>query len=195
MATPKNCSKCETGAGVNFCIGCEAYFCEEDYQHHRGKMADELCRLIECGNALQDKINRATQHKYSNSSLLIQIDEWQRVTIEKVEQIAEQARQQVVKLLNSKDMEIKTQFEKFSQELIQLKETENLVERDLERLEQTIYQLNQDLKRLSQTPEIELHTERSNQIVWDSLIYVVEKSVNGKFISRPFFLVQERSVL
>jgi hypothetical protein len=56
--------------------------------------------------------------------------------------------------MNSKKVKVKAQFEKFSQKLIQLKETNDFVKHDFKRLEQTVHQLNQDLKQLSQVPEI-----------------------------------------
>jgi hypothetical protein len=104
-------------------------------------------------------------------------------------------------------VEIKSHFEKFSQELVQLKETEDFVEHDLKRLQQTVHELNQELKRLTEPPEIELCMEQSNQIVWDTLIYVQEKpsfaakqqrqqqEVNGKCIVRSVFLVRESPML
>jgi predicted protein tyrosine phosphatase len=175
MATSKSCSKCEKGKGVYFCTGCEEYFCKKDYHDHREKMVNKLEGFIGDRNGLHVKINNVTHQKDSRSPLLIQIDEWQIAIIKKVEEIAEQARRQVERLLNTKKVEITAQFEKFSQELIELKETEDFIENDLERLEQTIQQLNQDLQKLSETPAIEVHTEQSKQIAWDSLIYVQEK--------------------
>jgi chromosome segregation ATPase len=175
MATPKSCSKCEKGTGAYYCVGCEAYFCKRDYQQHREKMANQLDGFIENRNELQEQINKVTDEKGFRSPLLAEIDDWQRTTIEKVEKVAKQARQQVIELLNSKKVNIKSRFANFSQELIQLKETEDFVEYDLKRLEQTVHQLNEELTRLSAPPEIELCMEQSNQIAWDTLIYVKEK--------------------
>lgn len=165
-------------------------------------MANQWDGFIKNRNELQEQINKGTDGKNFLSPLLAEIDDWQRKTIEKVEKAAKQARQQVIELLNSKKVNIKSRFENFSQELIQLKETEDFVEYDLKRLEQTIHQINQDIKRLSAPPEIELCMEKSNQIAWDTLIYVKEKpsfaakqqtqqKVNGEFISRFFFSVRE----
>jgi hypothetical protein len=81
----------------------------------------------------------------------------------------------VKQILNSKRIEITTQFETLSQELVQRKETEDFVETDLAQLRQKIQQLNQNLKSLNQPPAIELHTEQSDKIVWNRLIYVEEE--------------------
>jgi phage-related minor tail protein len=130
-----------------------------------------------CGdrNDLQDKINKATQNKDSHSPLLARIDEWQGTTIEKVKQVAEQARNEAKRLLDSKRTEITSQFEKVSKELVQIKETEDFVEQDLVRLKQTVHQLNQSLKELAQPPTIELRTEQSDRIEWNRLMYVEAK--------------------
>ncbi len=197
MAAPKSCSKCEKGRGTFHCVGCDAYFCRRCYERHRQEMANQLEGFIGQHNELRQQINKETEEKNFDSPLLIEIEDWQRKTIEKVKKVAEQAKQQIVKLLNSKKTEIKSEFEKFSEELIQLKESEDFLEYDLERLKQTVDQLNQKLRKLSKQPEIELCKEKSHQIEWDTLIYTREKTSFaapqpspkpiGKFIIRFFF--------
>ena len=167
---------CVKGTGRYFCTGCKKYFCKNDFHSHRETLTNELDEYIEDRNALQEKIIHATQQKDIHSPLLRQIDEWQQITIEKVKKTAEQARQNVKQILNSKRIEIKSEFDKFSQELRQLKETEDYAEQDLEKLKQTISRLKRDLKQLEQPPAIELHVEESQNIAWSRLIYVAEKT-------------------
>jgi len=157
----------------------------KDFRSHRDTLFIEMDVIIGDRNDLQEKINKASQHKDSHSPLFAQIDGWQQNTIEKVKEAAEQARQQLKKILYSKRIEITTQFEILSQELVQLKETEDFVEHDLTRLKQKIQQLNQDLKLLNQPPAIELHTEQSDRTVWNRLIHVDEKStyIDNRFQS------------
>jgi vacuolar-type H+-ATPase subunit E/Vma4 len=139
-------------------------------------MANQLEGFIGDRNGLQYQITEATKEENFDSPLLVEIEDWQSKTIEKVKRVAEQAKKQVIKLLNSKKTEIKSEFEKFSQELIQLKENEDLLENDLEYLKQTVGELNQKLKELSKQPGIELCKEQSDQIEWDTLIYIREKT-------------------
>ncbi|CAF0730123.1 unnamed protein product [Adineta steineri] len=138
-------------------------------------IASELDTLIEDHNNLQDKINQKIQCNNSNNSLFIQIDEWQRTTIEKVKQVAEQARQQVIKLLDSQTLEIKAEFDKLSEELTRLKATKNLVEEKLKQLKQTVCQLDQNIQRVSYASDIELHMEKTKEIPWHTLIYAEQK--------------------
>jgi uncharacterized phage infection (PIP) family protein YhgE len=175
MATSKRCSRCEKQAGPMYCTGCDAYFCTKDFRTHREGIVTEMDGIVEERNQLQDKINKAAQRNDQRSPLITKINEWQETTIEKVKQVAAQAREQVVRLLTSKRAKITTDFQAFSQELADLKETENFVEHDLTRLKQMIEQFHHDLKQSVQPTTIELHTEQSDGIDWNRVIYVEEK--------------------
>jgi uncharacterized phage infection (PIP) family protein YhgE len=175
MATSKRCSLCKKQAGPMHCTGCDAYFCAKDFRSHREGLFTEMDGVVEQRNQLQDKINKAAQLNVQHSPLIAKINEWQETIIEKVKQVAAQAREQVVQLLNSKQLNITTEFRTFSQELVDLKETENFVEHDLTRLRQMIEQFHHDLKESVQPTTVELHTEQSDGIDWNRVIYVEEK--------------------
>lgn len=184
MATPKRCSTCQKEIGAMHCIGCDGYFCTKDFRGHREILFNEMDGLIEKRNHLQVQINDVAQKKHSSSPLVRQINEWEKITIEKIKQAADQARQQVGQLLNSKQERISTEFKTFSQELAHLKETENFVEYDLARLTRMIDRFYQDLQQITQSPVIELHMEQSDRIEWNRLIYVDEKTNNTQYQQR-----------
>jgi len=177
MTTSKRCSECNKELGQMHCIGCDKYFCWKDFKTHREEMFTQLDKVIEERNYVQDEINTVAQHNHQQSPLIQQINEWQDTTIEKVKQVAAKVRQQAVHLLNSKHMKISTDFKDFSQELTRLKENENFVEHDLTRLNQMIGQFKQDLRQLTQPTIIKLHTEQSNEINWDRIIYIEGKQI------------------
>jgi DNA repair exonuclease SbcCD ATPase subunit len=181
MASSNRCSVCPKGAGTCFCPGCKAYFCDKDFKQHREMLFNSLDELTVDRNDLQEKINKASSKKQFGSSLLSRIDEWQEITIGKVKQAAEQARQQALKIMNSKREEITRQFQTLSQELEQLRETEGVLEQDLARLKQQIGQLNKGLEQLSQPSVGELNVKQSDQIVWNRMIYVEEKSAHADY--------------
>ncbi len=188
MASSNHCSVCLKGPGACFCPGCQAYFCVKDFGSHRGMLVNELDELITDRDEFQEKINKASSDTQFDSSLLLRIDEWQRITIEKVKQAAKQVRQEVLKIMNSKREEIMREFQTLSQELEQLKETEGVLEQDLTRLKQYIGQINKDLEQLSQLSAVELNVKQSERIVWHRMIYVEEKPINPvkqQFQSQP----------
>ena len=180
MATTKRCSICKKELGPMHCTGCDEYFCTKHFRIHREEIVTQMDKIVEERNHLQDQINNVPQNDNQQSPLLKQIDQWRDVTIEKVRQVAAQARHQAIQLLNSKSTKINTEFKSFSQDLAHLRETENYVEHDLTRLNEMISQFKQDLRQSNEPAMIKLRTEQSDGINWDCLIYVEEKqSVNS----------------
>jgi chromosome segregation ATPase len=131
-------------------------------------------------NELQEKINQASSQTNSGSSLLSQIDAWQENTIQKVKQTAQQARQQVLKIINSKREDITKQFQTLSKEMKELRETEDVLEQDLSRLKKQIEQLHKGLGNLSQSLTVELNMKHSEQIAWHHLICIEDKSLSSQ---------------
>ena len=182
MAASRQCSACKKEPGPIHCTGCDRYFCRKDFKTHTEEMFGEMDKIIEERNRLQDEITNRVQPNDQQHPLMKQIDAWQTSTIEKVKRVAAQARKQAEQLLNAKNMKMKTEFKSFSEELARLKESENYVEHDLERLNHMITQFKQDLRQSTQPTTIVLHTEQSDAVNWESLIYVEEKRVIGKRI-------------
>ena len=179
MASLSSCSTCEKGVGTCFCPLCQSYFCDDDFRDHRGMLVNKLVGLTVDRDSIQEKINKAGSNKQSGSSLLAQIDQWQQVTIAKVKQAAEEARQQVNKVMNSKLEKIVQEFQVLTQELKKLTETKGILEQNLTSLKRQIDQLNQNLEQLSRPPAVELNMNRSEQIMWHQMIYVEEKAMNA----------------
>jgi hypothetical protein len=178
MATSKRCSASCKEPGPMYCTGCDKYFCRKHFKIHSEEMFAEMDKIIEERNHLQNEINIEIQDNNQQNPLIEQIDQWQKRTIEKVKQVAAQARQQASELLNAKRVRLNTEFKSFSQELAHLKESENYVEHDLTRLNQMINKFKLDLKQSTQPTTVVLHTEQSDNINWESLIYVEEKAAS-----------------
>lgn len=161
-------------SGTCLCAGCKAYFCRKHFNSHHMDLVDELNVYIEERNLLQDQVNKIEYYDDNRGVILLRIDEWQRNMIEKVHQVAEQARQQV-KQPSPKRAELASKLAKFSERLVHLRETEDLVEDDLRQLSETVDELKQDFKLLTEPLSMELHLEQSDKIAWDRLISVTTK--------------------
>jgi septal ring factor EnvC (AmiA/AmiB activator) len=173
MATSKRCSTCSK-SGPMYCTGCDKYFSSKCFDTHREELFTEMDRIVDERNRLQDAINNVVPNNDQQNPVIEQINQWQNSIIEKVKHVAEQARQQAIQLLNSKRMKISTEFKTFSQELADLKESKDYVEYDLTRLNQMINEFKEDLRQSTQPTTIKLHTEQTDGINWDTLIYVEE---------------------
>lgn len=182
--TTNRCSMCQKQLGTSYCTGCGVYFCMKDFKSHRRVLFTEMDTLIAHRNDLQDRIIKATQYSESHSPLLTKIDEWEKMMTEKIKVLADHTRQQVAEILNSKRMKLDNDFKQFSQELFELKQTENFLEHDLSRFKYMIHQFNQELKQLTKPRTILLHTESSDRLVWSRLIYAEEKSTYARVQQR-----------
>ena len=170
------CSVCQKQLGTSYCTGCGIYFCTKDFKHHRESLFTEMDSVIVRRNDLHDKITKAVGYHEVRSPLLAKIDEWQAMMTEKIKVVADHTRQQVADILNSNRLRLESEFTRFSQELFELKQTENFVEHDLVRLKYNLHQFHQELKQLTKPMTIVLHTESSDRLVWSRLIYAEEKS-------------------
>jgi hypothetical protein len=178
--TSNLCSVCQKQLGTSYCTGCGVYFCTKDFKSHRGVLFNEMDTLIAHRNDLQEKITRAIQYSESHSPLMTKIDEWQKMMMEKVKIVADHTRKHVIELLNLKRVRLDDDFQRFSEELFDLKQTENFVEHDLSRFKYMVYQFNQELKQINKPITITLHTEVSDRLVWSRLIYAEEKSTYAR---------------
>ena len=189
------CSVCTKQLGTSYCTGCGTYFCMKHFRGHRQTLADDLDTVLFDRNSLQEKMNEMKQPITTRNPLYAQIDQWQTATIAKVKQTADQARLQLTELLNSRRSRINLEFKRFSQEIIDMKVTENFVEHDLTHLKRLIDQFYHDLKQWNQPSTIEIHTEWTHRLEWNRLLYVEDKSTYGNLHNRQQQISSESILL
>ena len=182
MATANRCSADQKDLGPMYCTGCDQYFCKRHFRSHQDEMSAEMDKIVQERDHLQDIINKESQSNDQQNPIINKINQWRDRTMEMVKQVAAQACQQAMDLLNAKHVKLNTEFESFTKELIELKESENYVEHDLKRLSDLIKKFEQDLAQTKQLTTIILHTEQADKINWDNIIYVEENKGNGKLI-------------
>jgi chromosome segregation ATPase len=177
MAASKRCSMCKKELGPMHCTGCDEYFCCKDFKTHREGIFTKLDEIIEERNHLEVEVKTVTQNNNQKNPLLDQIDKWRDDTIEKVKQVAAQVRQEAIQLFNSKRTKISTDFQSLSQELTDLKKSENYAEHDLTRLSQMINNFIEDLAQATKPAMIKLYTGQSDAIDWNHVIYVRDEQI------------------
>ena len=150
----------------------------EDGTSHRTISINELEKLSASRNELLQKINTANLDNRPDILILSQIDTWEQETIQKVHQAADKVRKEVLGRIKSKQEEIKNQFQTFSKELDNLREKKGILEQDFTRLEREIARIKEDFKQAADLPTIKLVTKRSEQMAWNRMIYVEQKSAN-----------------
>ena len=149
MTSSNQCSVCQKAVGVCICVGCKACFCGHDFENHRGGLLHELDVLSEDSNILRDKVNKTPENNELNNPILLRIDQWEQITIEKVKQAAGEARKNATELVESKRKELTDHFEALSHELQELRKTQGFIEQDLTRPETDDSSIEQRFRKLS----------------------------------------------
>jgi len=140
--------------------------------------ASKLQMLSTSRNDLKDKVNQLNLDNRSDLSILLQIDSWQIKTIDKVNQTADQLRKQFLSLLKSKQDKIKSDFNVLSQQFDNLQQNQNDLDANLLKLEEQLNSLNRLFNESSQSSTIKLIINKTDEIQWNDLIYLEEKSSN-----------------
>ena len=83
-----SCAKCDKGAGVTTCNGCEKSFCLKHIVEHRQDLALELDQL----GQEHDSFRHDLLKDNSIHPILNRIDQWENESVTKIQVVAEAAR-------------------------------------------------------------------------------------------------------
>jgi hypothetical protein len=106
--TKAPCATCANkGVGIFKCEGCAQIFCRKHVIEHRDTLSHQLDEIVLEHDTLQQTTVEYKDKQTHCHSLIKQIDKWERDAIEKIQQTAEEARQQVNKLTSSQKGKLK----------------------------------------------------------------------------------------
>jgi len=93
------CATCGNKAvGIFRCEGCLQVFCRKHLNEHRDLLSHQLDEIVLEHDTLQQTIVENKSTKNNQHPVLKQIDEWEKNSIRKIQQLAEEARQQLKEL-------------------------------------------------------------------------------------------------
>ncbi|CAF4886525.1 unnamed protein product [Rotaria sp. Silwood1] len=179
------------------CHGCAKNFCQKHLSEHREKLKKDLNKIInEHDKILQDfhmRINRSSNSLDNDDAraLLKQIDEWQTRTIDACRRTADETRGIVTRLFSKKKENniVKKRIEILRNELIQHRQSEKLIENDLERLKQKVDELKNDMIQLMALPEtIIIQTQ---PIDWRKILNISRPSNTDQIVNHYILVIGE----
>ncbi|CAF3559711.1 unnamed protein product [Adineta steineri] len=119
MANNKTqCFKCNKNKITYPCEGCSKHFCLMDLIEHRQILNDELNHIINNYDQFKQTINEQKQNP-QNHALIRQIDRWERNSIEKIQQKAQEYRKIVIKSLQTFIDDIENKFNDLNEQIKQ----------------------------------------------------------------------------
>ena len=141
---------------------------------HHDKLAEQFQLLTDVRNEVKQslEISRSTNSNEQQSACLVEIDAWERETIQRIQQIAANARTNVNELMRKYTNDISDRFEQISIQIQERQKQGDYLENDIERIRNQLEQLKNDIKHVKKT--IHVDSSLSNNIAWDTLIYIVE---------------------
>lgn len=141
-AERRPCTKCEKGAGVTTCNGCQQSFCIKHIIEHRQELAIQMDNIQQ----EQDTLRRDLIKENLTHPLLLKIDEWEQESIMKIKQAADTARDNLQCLLNQMKNYAKSSIDKIADELEKHRELDDYTDIELVNLSKKLTDIRQSLE-------------------------------------------------
>ncbi|CAF1412769.1 unnamed protein product [Adineta steineri] len=206
MATSTNkllCVKFEKVRATSKCAGCSHDYCYDHLQDHRQELNVQLDHIGNNHNHFRQRLN-----KYINNSQIHaftqQIDQWEKESINKIQQKANECRELLKKHINENIHQIEINLNKQTDQLRNIVKENDFNEIDLNELNEKLKELERQLHQpsnisiqknstssfineitvvTSSDESIGHKTETKRSLNWDHKIYSIRSTVNGKFVT------------
>jgi len=138
------CKTCNKNEAFFTCRGCRDDFCEDHInEHHQApvkQMDDYLNDHKQLEQMVYEYIKEPRQHP-----LIQHIDKWERQSISKIQQAANDGRTKILNVISDHIISIKKSLENLTQKLEQVRNDEKLTEMFLQQWKDTLDKLKNDL--------------------------------------------------
>ncbi|CAF3183490.1 unnamed protein product [Rotaria sp. Silwood2] len=182
--TPCTSDECKS-VGILKCEGCSQIFCRKHVNEHRDLLSHQLDEIVLEHDTLQQMILEEKNKENNNHPLLKQIDKWEQESIKKIQQTANEARQQIEKLIGSQKEMISKELHDLAEQLRKARIDDDFVETDLHKWTNMLEKLQRDVTNA--TPSVTINEDPTKLLVTkisiDSTMQQhLEEERFGKFI-------------
>jgi hypothetical protein len=167
------CATCGTTAGIFTCRGCTEHFCLLHTNEHRDKLELRMNEIILHHNRFRELISESRDTQYQHRLFQL-IDQWEEQSIEKIQQVANDTRQQLSIALRNRGNELRETSSNFMHVLVQARENGEFFEQDLQHWAE---QLNQLQTTLMEHERIRIEHD-SNSLAFISRISIRDDSAD-----------------
>jgi len=164
------CKLCDEKKGSTRCEGCDMLFCLQCMNKHHSELIQQFQQLMDVRNELKESLDTAkiTSRNENKLPCFIEIDRWERKTIERIRDIARKVRTDIKEIMAKNAADIRYQLEQLSANMQQQEKEGNYLENDIERMKLQMDQLRETIQHVNE----KIQVIPSNNINWDTLIYV-----------------------
>jgi hypothetical protein len=162
MSSPERlCVVCNKAAGVYDCRECQRTFCKKHVTEHNLEVSKQMDNIVYHHDLLKQQLSEQNTTS-SQHPLMIEINNWERESVEKIGDLAEKARHELDQLLTGNKKLITEQLEGISTQLKIRKEADDYSEKDLTQWRQALEKLKQ---QLSTPPNVKLEKINDEKMV------------------------------
>jgi hypothetical protein len=143
-ASRSRCVKCDKDKATLRCGGCLKEFCYKHLGDHRQELNKQLEEVEVNRDLLRQTLTEQTTDSQQNT-LIQQINDWERHSIEKIRQTAEEARQTLIKYTIGHIRKVEIDLNKLTDPLRQSREDDDFFETDLQHWNEELTRLAKEL--------------------------------------------------
>ena len=153
------------------CDGCSQRFCHKHLDEHRKNLKRELDQMESNHDELRQMINEQKQDPRKHP-LMKEIDQWERKSIEQIQQTANQCRDQSIDHTNLFFIDIECKLNQLARQMKQMRDENEFNDLDLNQLKENMHKLE---KELLQPSYLSLEQQSTSFIN-----FIVLKELSGK---------------
>jgi chromosome segregation ATPase len=170
------CSICRKTRGILKCEGCLKIFCHDDYENHREELniqLDEVKVTLDLFRQILVEQTAAPQRH----TLIQKIDDWERESIDKVQQTAGKARQLLMKPITRHINRVEIKLNQLTDEIRPSHENNDFVETEIHQWKEKLTELENELTKPS---DIDVRQD------FESLVANIHIDLPGKCVHSNF---------
>ncbi|CAF1552976.1 unnamed protein product [Rotaria sp. Silwood1] len=142
------CTACgNKSVGIFRCEGCLQVFCRKHLNEHRDFLSHQLDEIAQEHDILQQTILENQDKQTNDLPIFKQIDQWEKLSIEKIQQIAEEARIQAKELTSLQT--VSKELHELAERLGKARIDDDYVETDLQTWTNMLEKLKDDVNTFS----------------------------------------------
>jgi DUF438 domain-containing protein len=142
------CVTCGKDKATLRCGGCLQEFCFNHSADHRQELSRQLDELEVSRDLFRQTLTEQTTDLQTHA-LIEEINDWERDSVAKIQQTAEEARQQLVKYITEENEKIEMKLNTLTKQLQQSREENDFYETDLNHWNEELTRLTKELSKPS----------------------------------------------
>ena len=164
------CKLCEEKKGSTRCEGCNILLCLSCMNKHHDELLQHFQQLMDIRNELKESLDiTETRTQYENElPCLIEINQWERNTIERIQEMAKQLRTDINKMMLKNVVDVRYQLEQLSANMQQQEKEGNYLENDIVQIKCQLDKLKETIQHMNENIQV----TTSNDIDWNTLIHI-----------------------